>query len=215
MWVHTYMATQTTPDPDAQRLCRRVVFELTADEVPLLAAAERRHGTKRAGILAALTALAEADTHEARLAEVTRERDEALAAVNQASKERASDGKGRDRLRRERGEALAALTRAEHERDRARAGVELAERRLTQRDESAEANDQALRQKIEELEARLPDGLYCARCERWAPEGEWAWQTDETGSYAHHRPCGDHGPGLLGGASWLARRATGAEKPTP
>ena len=205
------MATRTTPDPDAEHLRRRVVFELTADEVPLLAAAERRHGTKRAGILAAL---ADADTHEARLADVTKERDEALAAASEASKERAGDGKALDRLRRERGEARAALARAEHERDRARAGIELAERRLTQLGDCAEADHQALRQKIEELEARLPDGLYCARCQRWAPEGEWAWQKDETGSYAHHSPCGDHGPGLLGGASWLARRATRVKKPT-
>ena len=213
MWVHTYMATRTTPDPDTQHLRRRVVFELTADEVPLLAAAERRHGTKRAGILAALAGLADADTHATRLAEVTKERDAALATVNQASKERASDGKAQDRLRRERDEARAALTRAEHERDKARGGVERAELRFTQLDECAEYDHQALRHKIEELEARFPDGLYCARCERWAPEGEWAWMKDATGSYAYHGSCGDHGPGLLGGASWLARR-TGVKKPT-
>ena len=62
-------------------------------------------------------------------------------------------------------------------------------------------------EQLAEAQARAVDWLYCARCEKWAPPSEWAWRRIEgKGSYAFHRPCGDHRPGLLGAASWLAQR---------
>jgi len=200
------MAERTTPDPEAALLRRRVIIELTQQELPLLAAAEHRHGTKRAAIVAALQAAAEAAELTPRLAEVERERDEALEAARQLAKSRAGEGKAQTQLLRERDQARAALAEAEREREEALAAVARLERRLAQAEDGAEADCQAFTQENDALRARLPDALYCARCERWVPEREWVWQKDNTGAYAYHRPCGDHGPALLSTASWLARR---------
>lgn len=200
------MTDRTPPNPETALLRRRVIIELTQQELPLLAAAEHRHGTKRAGIVAALQAAAEAAELTPRLAEVARERDEALEAARQVAKSRAGEGKAQAQLLRDRDQARLALAEAEREREEALAAVARLERRLAQAEDGAEADSEALSREIDALQARLPDALYCARCERWAPEREWVWQKDDTGAHAYHRPCGDHGPALLSTASWLAHR---------
>ena len=200
-WVHTYMATRTSPDPEPSRLRRRVVFELSEQELPLLDAAEVRHGTKRAGIVAALAAAAGAAELEARLAEAER----ALAAATAAARERTGEEKGRAGGR-ELTEARQALAEAERQREAALEAVGQLEHRLARQAARAESENDVLGEEIERLQGERVSALYCARCESWAPEGEWAWQAIAGGERAHHTPCGDHGPGLLATASWLARR---------
>jgi hypothetical protein len=53
--------------------------------------------------------------------------------------------------------------------------------------------------------ARIPEALYCARCDVWAPEEQWSWAIGPDFDYVYHADCGDHGPGVLASASWLAR----------
>ncbi len=201
-WVHTYMATRTSPDPEPSRLRRRVVFELSQQELPLLDAAEARHGTKRAGIVAALAAAAGAAEREARLAEVERR----LAAATAAARDRTGEEKRRDASGRELAEARQALAEAERQREAGLEALSQLKHRLARQTARAESENDVLGEEIERLQDERVSALYCARCESWAPEGEWAWQPIAGGERAHHTPCGDHGPGLLATASWLARR---------
>lgn len=201
--MHTYMATRTTPDPEAGRFRRRVVFELTAEELPLLVAAERRHGSKRAGIIAGLGAIADADELEARLAETLDE----LGALREAGRERETKAKDIAELRRALVTATEALAESRRQREEAAGAANALKERLRLLEEGIEAEREDLYAEMDELRAERPRDLFCARCERWAPEDEWAWQRhQEGGEYAYHLPCRDHGPGLLGVASWLARR---------
>ena len=70
--MDTHMDAHATPDP-ATRLRRRVIIELTPQELPLLTAAEERHGTKRAGIVAALHTEATLPELNQRIADLKRE----------------------------------------------------------------------------------------------------------------------------------------------
>jgi len=201
-----YMIPRTPPDPQPSRLRRRVIVELTPDELPLLEAAERRYGTKRQAVVAALAALADAASSP----------DERSPAASTGQGPHGVQG-AEDERRRERDALADALSRAEAERDEARGAARRLERRLAQLQARAESEQEALGEEIAALAAARPSALYCARCERWAPEVEWAWRASEPGAgqVAHHAPCGDHGPGLIGLASWLARRGTPeGEKPT-
>ena len=197
------MIPRTPPDPQPTRLRRRVIVELTPDEVPLLEAAERRHGTKRQAVVAALAALA--------------------AAPHRRTSERPRAGPGPARSAGRRGRAspsataLAdALSRAEAERDEARGAA----RRLGGASPSYRLGPSPSRRRSARRSRPLrPHGPLpsTAPAASMGPEAEWAWRTSEVGAgqVAYHAPCGDHGPGLVGLASWLARRGTPRRRSPP
>jgi hypothetical protein len=191
--------------PGAGLLRRRVIFELTADQLPLLEAAERRHGSKRRALIAALEADTEIDQLRTAAAATEHAAEKESAGERRAAAQRSKDV---DRLERELKDAMAKLAARERE--------------LTQLHDSAGEVDAALAEQrdayalqledhereLGELEERVVDHLFCARCGNWAPPEQWAWTRGEDGAdYAHHQPCGDHGPGVLGVSSWLAHRA--------
>jgi hypothetical protein len=208
MSTHEHPA-QTRADGDAGALMRRrVVFEVTADQLPLLEAAERRHGSKRAALVAALDAEARVEGLEQAARQV-----DCAAAKKDQNAER-TDGAHAKQL----AKLQAALKAAEKQ-------AADAQRRLDHA--TAAAGDQAARhqasdselldalaqrdERIDELEEqaeRTFDELFCARCEHWAPADQWEWaKTGQGGLYAYHQRCGDHGPGILGAASWLGHQA--------
>jgi hypothetical protein len=187
---------------------RRVVFELTVDQLPLLDAAEARHGSKRRALLAALQA-------ETRVEELEREAAAAQAALAKRGRAKPAAAPRPDQNA---GKDLAAarteLDAARAELDQLRAQLDGAHGEATEahalaaadRDEYEDALA-ARDEEIADLEERAVDRLYCARCNTWAEPHEWAWGLAEGGGgYAYHDPCGDHGPGLLGAPSWLAYR---------
>ncbi len=199
-WMDMYMSPQTSPQAEPSRLRRRVIVELTPEELPLLEAAERRHGGKRAAMLAGLRAEAEAATRQTRDGEAEEKR--ARAAAKRAD----SDATAHTALLAECASLKASLATRTHERDAANAETQ----RLETNAEAAyqEAQDQyaALFEDIAALEDRLPASLHCGRCEEWVPESQWTWRADGEDEIAYHTPCGDHGPGVLSNAAWLARR---------
>ena len=107
---------------------------------------------------------------------------------------------------------LAELTR---ERDLANAEIERLEAQADTAYQEAQGQYRALFEDIQALEDRLPDALFCGRCKKWVPEYEWAWRPDGRDEVAYHEPCGDHGPGVLTDATWLARRHRVPEKSAP
>ncbi len=205
--MSTYQKPGISQAPPGFR--RRVIFELTIEELPLLDQAQARHGTKRQALLAAL----HADQHVQELeAAATQANRAAETAQAKASKTQGQGQKSEAKLRSE----LAAAEKALAARERELAGVKkdqaAGHRRAGQ---DAEAEQRALEQAIEErdelideLSDRAADQLFCARCDTWATAEQWAWKPSQSGRYAHHRPCGDHAPGLLGSSSWLAHQGT-------
>jgi hypothetical protein len=186
-------------------LRRRVIFELTADQLPLLEAAERRHGSKRRALIAALEADTEIDQLRAAAAIAERAAEKEGAGERRAAAQRS---KATDKLERDLKDAQATLAARERELTRlegsaGEVGAALAEQR---RAYALQLEEHEREQG--ELEERLVDHLFCARCGNWAAPDEWAWiRGDDGADYAHHQPCGDHGPGVLGISSWLAHRA--------
>ena len=207
--MDTHMDAHAKPDPGT-RLRRRVIIELTPQELPLLTAAEERHGTKRAGIVAALHAEATLPGLNQRIADL--ERELAKAKTTEADqKERSADAAS---LNRELGQLRNALVAAEGEREETRELLADYQGRLEYSEQAAEAEYRALTKQIDQLKDTRPSALYCARCRHWAPKRDWTWTTTHHGQQrAHHRPCGDHGPGILEAASWLALRGPQPEAP--
>jgi chromosome segregation ATPase len=195
-----YMSPQTSSESEPSRLRRRIIVELTPEELPLLEAAERRHGGKRAAMLAGLRADAEA------LARHTREAEADEKTARAAAKRADSEATAHAALLAECASLKASLATRTRERDAATAETQ----RLETNAQAAfrEAQDQyaAFFEDIAALEDRLPASLYCARCEEWVPESQWTWRADGEDEIAYHTPCGDHGPGMLSNATWLARR---------
>lgn len=187
---------------EAEPLRRRVIVELRPDEIPLLAAAETRHGTKRAAFVRALEAESRLQAIEEELA-LARSKLAALekeVATEQAA--RASEEKAHERsvaklavLKRDAAKFKAGRVSAEGDAHGLSLRVRELENELAEREEE-----------IAELERIAFGHLFCARCKAWAPEKEWAFREGEGGEYAYHRPCGDHGPGLLEASSRLAWR---------
>ena len=203
MDVHVDVNEKPRQSPGRGLLRRRIVFELDEEQMPLLASAEERHGTKRAAMLAALAAeeqleqLGErADQAEQELAKAERTAKAGAAKQTKAAKKAERQlAAMRKRLADQEGALSAAESEAAQAEDLRRERDQLSE-------VLGERNEQ-----LAEAQARAVDWLYCARCEKWAPPSEWAWRRIEgKGSYAFHRSCGDHRPGLLGAASWLAQR---------
>ncbi|HEX5264188.1 MAG TPA: hypothetical protein VFW13_11710 [Phenylobacterium sp.] len=191
---------QPQDPPGSALLRRRVIIELRPDELPLLTAAQERHGTKRAAIVAALRAEARVEDVEAALARHSTERAQLEARLADTTKAAATE---KARLAKERDAALAKADKSA----KAVAGHKTAATR-TAREAAGEA--ERLRGLLDrcdtiiaELESRVVDWAYCARCHTWAPRHEWAWEAEDDGEYAYHQPCGDHGPGVLDASSRL------------
>ena len=196
--------TPPAPEPAPAGFRRRVVVELTGPELALLDAAERAHGTKRAAVIAGLRALADGTRSEAPApASAPGPAPEPSGAADAEAAQRAARAAAEARcadLTEQLDEARAALAELR--------GVRAAE------GERAEAQRLQLAARLAKMSARAVDALYCARCERWAPEAEWAWKSSAEGAEdAHHAPCGDHGNGVISPSSRLARRARAAGSP--
>jgi hypothetical protein len=201
MSIHGKGRADAEDRPIPALLRRRIVFELTPDQLPLLEAAEGRHGSKRGAIIAALRAEAEIDGLRQALARAERAA-EAAPTVPKPKRDPAAA-----KQRRELEQVTAKLREREDElrslrRELRSANDALGEERVAY-DGLAEQHER----NIADLEERAVDHLFCARCGAWVPPSEWAWTRAEDGHYAHHDGCGDHGPGLMGASSWLAFRA--------
>jgi hypothetical protein len=169
-----------------------------------LEAVRERHGSARAGLIAALEAEASAQELRER-AEAAEER---LAKAERAAKRRQEEKKAGAKQDKqalakaaERERALAAeLKRARHEHAEA-------QEHARQEEEDYEEALEELKEEVSELRKHSADWLFCARCGEWiGPEG-WAWQKIEGGGrYAFHRDCGDHKPGLLPSSRLAQRR---------
>jgi vacuolar-type H+-ATPase subunit I/STV1 len=208
MCVHGRMSMhpepgQKAPKATASGLRRRVIFELDPEQLPLLEAVRERHGSTRAGLVAAL----EAETGAQELRQRAEAAEERLQRAERAAKRR-EQGKASAKHQ---DEALAK--RAERERElaaelkSARKEHAEAEKLYRQEEEGYEEALEELKEELSDLQARAVDWLFCARCGEWVAPEDWAWQRIESGGrYAYHRDCGDHKPGLLP-SSWLAQRA--------
>jgi hypothetical protein len=186
-------------------LRRRIVLELTVEELPLMDVAEARHGSKRGALLAALASLARAEELERDLAEV-----KDLLASQAEQGERATQTAGRDaaKLARELKSAQSALVRVEHELAEARADSERSTREIAEDREVYDASVEDRDEEIAELTTRAFDHLFCARCESWVGPDGWAQaRAKDGGARIYHEPCGDHGSSILGGSSsWLGHQ---------
>jgi hypothetical protein len=185
-------------------LRRRVVFELTLEELPLLEEAEREHGSKRGALVRALEGLRASRELAARLeaAEVERARlEDELAAER---KQRETTEKQQKKLAGDLKKAKQSSSQARSSvSDESRRGDEL-ERILADRDHEVSA----LEREIDELESQLLHELFCARCGEWVATADWGWKKATSGGrYAYHHRCGDHGPGLVSPSSWLGWQA--------
>jgi len=186
-------------------LRRRIVFELTVEELPLMDVAEARHGSKRAALLAALASLARAEELERDLAEA-----KDLLAVQAEQGERATHAAGRDaaKLARALESAQGALARVERELAEARAAGERSTRETAEDREEYEASIEDRDEEITELSTRAFDHLFCARCGSWIGPDEWSQAPANGGGVrTYHERCGDHGSSILGGSSsWLGHQ---------
>jgi hypothetical protein len=203
---HTPTPSSTPPDdpPGSALWRRRVIIELRPDEIPLLTAAEGRHGTKRAAIVAALRAEARLGDLETALANHTAERAQLEARLATASKAATAEStrlaKERDDARAQADKAAKAAAGSAAATKKARATAREAEHLRRQLDERDDV--------IDELERRAVDWAYCARCRAWVHREDWAWTAGDDGEYAYHHACGDHGPGVLDASSRLAWQPT-------
>ena len=202
MCVHACMSIHTSPQDQAGLLRRRVIVEFTPEQLALLDQAEARHGTKRAGIVAALAAYAKPTPTDA---EASRASASAKADKAQAAKLRNAE----DALAAARAEVntlRAALARAEADTSDLEKRLGHADRVRIEIEEAAVSEAVDLNEVIDTLREQMPDAAYCARCGNWVPEPEWTWTPDVArGEYAYHTSCEDHGSGLLAG-SRLVRR---------
>jgi hypothetical protein len=183
---------------------RRVVIELTAQELPLLDAAQARHGTKRRALVAALSAEARIEQLEHALADAERT---ATAAEKSTARDKQTTGKADAKLERELAAANKLIAKQQAALDRAAADATQAGHRSDQHQRDLEADLEARESELADLDAYVVDDLYCGRCGKWVDASEWAWQpTDAGGRYAFHQRCGDHAPGVVSASSWLAHR---------
>jgi TolA-binding protein len=205
------MHEETGQKPGQPGLRRRIVVELTPQELPLFEKAEAAHGSKRQAFLAALAALDQAAEMEAELAGLRAQAEKSERATAGTSSKEKNDSKRQkarlEKLERELKAAKAKL--AARERDLSssaeqRSAIRRLEEELAETEEELEEREE----EVTELSERAFDHLFCPRCESWAPPEEWAWQrAEEGGRIAYHKPCGAHGPGLMSNATWLGYRA--------
>ena len=188
----------------ANGLRRRIVFELEPGQLPMLEEAERRHGSKRAALLAALAAEAQVQESGARAEEP---KAQASKQDKKAERKLAEQAKEIAKLKRDLASEKKTLAERESELAKAQKQGEASSGRWSEeRAELQEALEER-DEEVAELSELAVNQLYCGRCGEWAAPEDWAWQLVKgKGSYAYHRSCGDHGPGLMSSPSWLARR---------
>jgi len=178
-----------------------VIVEFTPEQLELLDQAEARHGTKRAGIVAALAAYADPGTDAGSHVATTRNPARASPTDHASA--------GTDDLAHLRAEAQAlrdTLGAAEAERDEAHAQLRRADDLRVRLEEAFGDQEDALNAELDGLRARRLSELYCACCDRWAPVDEWSWAADDQArQYAYHTPCGDEGGWMFQPSSRLAR----------
>jgi len=204
-----YMSRQTSSPAEPSRLRRRVIAELTRDEVPLLDAAERRHGTLRAAVVAGLRAEADAVAAEAREAKAEQQ------ATRAADQREATHAEATAALVREQKALEKTLADITRERDAANSEIARLEAQALAAFEESRGQYRALFEDMQAVEDKLPEALFCGRCEKWVPETDWVWRADGDDEVAYHRTCGDHGLSAWTDASLLARRRRVQEKSTP
>lgn len=195
--------TAEAADAPAKGLRRRVIFELDAEQLPLLDGIRERHGSTRAGLIAALEAEAAGGELGTQLAAAKARAEQAERALSRGKKEASTARRKGDT------EAKAAA----EEQEALAAELEHLRRQLAEAEEEARQGkadyEEALgefREEISELEEHAVEWLFCARCTEWVSAAEWVWEpTEGGGHYAYHERCGDHKPGLMP-SSWLAQR---------
>ncbi len=185
---------------------RRFPLELSPDEYARLEEAGRVAGSKRAALLAGLSALDDATRLRAGAAQAATAHNEAQATIAgleaklgelekalAEAKEKAKTGAARGRKATEATEAaLAQSTRDAQWADEAR-----------EAEREARLNAQA---ELDKLDALFVDELRCPRCGKFAPSDEWATERTKEGRLVYHEPCGYHRGGLLDETSVLGRR---------
>ncbi len=205
MWLHVYVHTHSTEAPHKPALRRRIPLELTREQLELLERAQRRHGTKRAALVAGIEALTRLEAIEEELAERSSACEQALARVAELEHklERAQAKAGREKREvtakkktdERSAEALARVRKLEGERDQLRRSF---------------ANEHDERKRLEaelaDLEQELFDSLHCARCGRLVPPEDWAVHEDEEVDLVYHERCGFHRGGMTGSTSVLGVR---------
>ena len=208
MCVHGYMSIEPKTGhrsaiAPAKGLRRRVIFELDAEQLPLLDGIRERHGSTRAGLIAALEAEAAGGELGTQLAAAKARAEQAKRALERGKKEASTARRKGDT------EAKAAV----EDRKALAAELEDLRRQLAEAEEEARQSEadyeealEEFREEVSDLEERAVEWLFCARCGEWVSAGEWIWEPIEGGGqYAYHERCGDHKPGLLP-SSWLAQR---------
>jgi myosin heavy subunit len=186
-----------TPEPTGTPyLRRRVIVELTPQELPLLEEAERRHGTKRQAIVSALEAASQSAELERELAGAQAEAVQLEEELKTLRKDRAVGEKVSERLTRElkkvRGELASARDSAGSSSRKSEQRLEGLERLLSERE-----------REIRKLEEQIFDKLFCGRCRTWVSPSEFGWTQREDGAYAYHLACGDHGSEVMKPSSRL------------
>ena len=180
-----------------------MIVEFTPEQLVLLEKAEARHGTKRAGIVAALAAYATpAPSHaEPSQTPVRAKPDKAQAAKLRAAEDALAAAQAEVSTLR------VALARAETDTSDLEKRLAHADRVRIEIEDAAVSEAVELNEAIDELRAQLIDVAYCARCGDWVPDTEWTWTRDVArGEYAYHTSCCDHGSGLLAGSRVVRRR---------
>ena len=188
--------TTQTPALGSPYLRRRVIVELTPQELPLLEEAERRHGTKRQAIVSALEMASRGVELEQELADAQAALARLEAELETLRTDQAVGEKARERLARELKKARSELTSAKESAGSSARGSE-------QRLQALERILSGREGEIKELEEQIFDKLFCARCGTWVSPDDFGWTRRESGAHAYHRACGDHGPELLKPSSWL------------
>jgi len=200
------MAHHPTSPPLPAGFRRRFPLELSPDEYARLEEAGKVVGSKRAALLAGLTALAE---HDARGKESAHRAAAATKAQTQVTALQARVAELGRALREADKKATASAARArgasqEAQADAARA-IEKARWADELRESERETRENA-QAELAKLDALFVDELRCPRCGEFAPSAEWATERTKEGRLVFHKPCGYHRGGLLDETSVLGRR---------
>ena len=161
-------------------LRRRVVFELTLEELPLLEQAEREHGTKRLALVRALERLSGSGELEQRLRAAEAEAARLGRKLEEEQQQKQAGEKGRAKLARE-------LEKAKKSASETSKGASAAERRSARELEELEAALEereleiaALDVELAELREQVFEELFCARCGELGLAG-WACLEESEG----------------------------------
>jgi hypothetical protein len=198
VWLDVRVARNEPEAVVEPRFRRRIPLELTPAEFAQLEAAQPGYGSKRATLVAGLTALTQLDKARAEGERLAVERDAALAQAAQAT-ERAEKAARANQAAGAKGKTTSrtdATKLARLETDLGHARRQLAETaRLLAAERARNADWQHAYQ---EIDARRVDALRCPRCKQWADPDHWATvAADDGGQIVYHQPCGYHEDGLV------------------